>query len=168
MGGLFNGSRMWAAVVNRDGELCALISTVDPHAGLAREPGDTPSVSRTIRCTASTSPIRSTLISWLRRAGGEVDWARSRAESWWGSVVHKWQDRRGSRHQRRHCLRRSRDRKTGEKRAELQLPGRTTRGRRRLRGGRAVAVPAPYLRETCAGLPRRALPPPESCRPYSA
>lgn len=30
-GGLFNGARMWAAVVNRDGELCAYVtSTVDP------------------------------------------------------------------------------------------------------------------------------------------
>jgi len=31
VGGLFNGSRMWAAVVNRDGELCAVVtSTNDP------------------------------------------------------------------------------------------------------------------------------------------
>lgn len=31
VGGLFNGDRMWAAVVNRDGELCAYAtSTVDP------------------------------------------------------------------------------------------------------------------------------------------
>jgi uncharacterized protein GlcG (DUF336 family) len=31
IGGLFNGSRMWAAVVNRDGEVCAAItSTADP------------------------------------------------------------------------------------------------------------------------------------------
>src|SRR5690242_1430466 len=30
-GGLFNGTRMWGAVVNRDGELCAAAtSTVDP------------------------------------------------------------------------------------------------------------------------------------------
>src|SRR5262245_9935325 len=30
-GGLFNGTRMWAAVVNRDGELCAYVtSTPDP------------------------------------------------------------------------------------------------------------------------------------------
>ena len=31
VGGLFNGARMWGAVVNRDGELCAVItSTADP------------------------------------------------------------------------------------------------------------------------------------------
>lgn len=31
-GGLFNGSRMWAAVVNRDGEICAFVtSTADPN-----------------------------------------------------------------------------------------------------------------------------------------
>jgi uncharacterized protein GlcG (DUF336 family) len=30
-GGLFNGSRMWAAIVNRDGELCTFVtSTADP------------------------------------------------------------------------------------------------------------------------------------------
>jgi uncharacterized protein GlcG (DUF336 family) len=27
VGGLFNGSRMWAAVVNRDGELCAIVAS---------------------------------------------------------------------------------------------------------------------------------------------
>jgi len=31
VGGLFNGSRMWAAVVNRDGELCAVVASAgDP------------------------------------------------------------------------------------------------------------------------------------------
>jgi uncharacterized protein GlcG (DUF336 family) len=31
VGGLFNGTRMWAAVVNRDGQLCAIVaSTSDP------------------------------------------------------------------------------------------------------------------------------------------
>ena len=31
VGGLFNGTRMWAAVVNRDGEICAYAtSTADP------------------------------------------------------------------------------------------------------------------------------------------
>src|SRR5436190_24363820 len=31
IGGLFNGSRMWAALVNREGELCgAVTSTADP------------------------------------------------------------------------------------------------------------------------------------------
>src|SRR5262245_48628509 len=30
-GGLFNGTRMWAAVVNRDGEVCGFVtSTADP------------------------------------------------------------------------------------------------------------------------------------------
>lgn len=29
IGGLFNGSRMWAAVVNRDGELCAVAASTD-------------------------------------------------------------------------------------------------------------------------------------------
>ena len=29
IGGLFNGERMWAAVVNRDGELCAIVASTD-------------------------------------------------------------------------------------------------------------------------------------------
>ncbi len=29
IGGLFNGARMWAAVVNRDGELCAIVASTD-------------------------------------------------------------------------------------------------------------------------------------------
>ena len=31
IGGLFNGERMWAAVVNRDGEICSYVTTTaDP------------------------------------------------------------------------------------------------------------------------------------------
>lgn len=34
IGGLFNGSRMWAAVVNRDGEICAFATSTDDPKGV--------------------------------------------------------------------------------------------------------------------------------------
>ena len=140
IGGLFDGAKMWAAVVNRDGAVCAFsTSTSDPNAGMARQSG---AIARAKAYTANAFKVL--MISALSTARlytftqpGHSLWSLGQSNlfnpgalappsgqdggqgrdhrwadflRWRSAAVSQWKDRGRARHQWRHVMCRPRDR----------------------------------------------------------